>query len=72
MVVSRKFQLVKEDLIKVLKGAGLAGLSAIALYVADWLQTIDLGTVWYSPILIALIPVIANLIRKFVTENKYK
>ena len=72
MVVSPRFKLVKEDLIKVGTGAGLAALSAVALYFADYIQTIDLGTNWYAPIVIALIPVFANLLRKFATENKYK
>lgn len=72
MVVSPRFQLVKEDLIKVLKGAGLAALTAVALYVADYLQTIDLGGNWYTPLLIASVSVFANILRKFATENKYK
>lgn len=72
MVVSPRFKLVKEDLIKVARGAALAALSAISLYIADYMQTIELGEGWYTPIIVALIPVFANLLRKFATENKYK
>ena len=72
MVVSPRFKLVKEDLIKVGTGAGLAALTAVALYFADYIEHIDLGGDWYTPILIASISVFANLLRKFATENKYK
>lgn len=70
-VVSPKWTLTKEDLLKVGKGAGLSALAAVALYAADALQTLDLNGSWWAPIAISLIPVAANALRKWASESVY-
>jgi len=69
--ISRKGQLIKQDWIKIGKGALLAGLVPATLYLLDWLQTIDFGNAWWAPIAAGLVPVIVNTVRKYVKESRY-
>ena len=70
-VISHKYSLNKQDLIKVAKGAGLAATGAIAAYLAQALGQIDFGNAWWSPMAIAFVPVVVNILRKWANTNEY-
>jgi len=55
----------KETIIKILKGALIAGTGTAALYILDALGKIDFGSA-VTPIVAALIPVIVNTIKEWM------
>lgn len=54
----------KVTLLKILKGALIAGTGAAALYVLDWIGTIDVGV--FTPIIAAMVPTLVNMIREWM------
>lgn len=61
---SQKFTLNKEDFKKVLIGAGIALLGALATYLQDTIPSIDFGV--YTPVVVAINSILVNAIRKFI------
>ena len=62
-----KIGLTKENLKKVMKGAGLAGASAALVYLGSAIGLLSLGP--FAPIIVAIISVLLNYIRKLKEEN---
>ena len=52
-----------ETLQKVGKGALIAGGSAVAIYLLQWIMTVDLGA--YTPMAVAVAGIVINAIREF-------
>jgi len=65
---SKKYELNKEDMTKVGKGALIAGAGAILVYLAEVIPGIDFGV--YTPIAVAIFGIGANLVRKWIINNK--
>ena len=65
--MSKKYNLNKEDAIKIAKGAGIAVGAALLTYAADIIPGIDFGV--YSPMIVALSGILINAGRKLI-ENK--
>ena len=57
-------QFDKKSLIKIGKGALIAGTGAIALYLIDWFSKLDLGT--FTPLVAAIVPIAVNAIKEFI------
>lgn len=55
----------REDILKVLKGAGIAAAGAVLTYVTQWVSGADFGS--YTPMIVAGWSVVANALRKLVT-----
>ena len=53
----------KETLIKIGKGAGIAGGAAILTYVANNLAELDLGI--YTGVVVAVLSILINLIKEY-------
>ena len=53
---------------KVAAGAGVAVAGALLTYVSGWIVKVDFGT--YTPIVMTVWTVIANLARKWVSDNE--
>ena len=53
----------KETLIKIAKGAGIAGGAAVALYVLQWLTTVDFGP--YTAAAVAIISILINVVKEW-------
>jgi hypothetical protein len=75
MIKSPKFMLVSEDLKSIFRGAVVAVGGALAVYLIDNMSTI-IGSFqipdYYLPIITAFSGVIVNILRKYLTETKYK
>lgn len=61
-----KFTFTKENLIKILKGAGIAIGGALLAYLAQYISETDFG-VW-TPIVVALGGILINAAREFLKE----
>lgn len=70
VITSKKNQLIKEDYKKILKGAAIACAGALATFALEVVPGIDFGQ--WTPIVVALNSVIANMVLKFVQINQYK
>jgi hypothetical protein len=64
-VESKKFALNKNDVIKILKGAGIAALGAGATYLFANVAQMDFGQ--YTPFVAAMAAIILNLLRKWIS-----
>lgn len=64
---SKAFSLNYDDIIKVSKGAALAGMGAAITYLAEWASGTDFGE--WTPIVVAAAAVAVNLFRKWVADN---
>lgn len=60
--------LSKEAWVKVGKGALVAGAGAVMTYLATWASGQDFGAA--TPVIMAALSVVANIIRKYATEAK--
>ena len=69
MVISAKNKLIKADLMKIAKGAGIAAAGAIATVLLEMIPNVDFGA--YTVMIVALNSVICNTILKFATATKY-
>jgi hypothetical protein len=67
--ISKRFSLVSEDKKKILTGALVAAAGAFITFVADAIPSVDFGQ--YTPFVVALVSVLVNAFRKWVSENKY-
>lgn len=61
---SKQWSLNNIDYKKILVGAGIALLGALATYLQDTIPGLDFGV--YTPIIVAINSVIVNAIRKFI------
>lgn len=66
---SKQFNLNNVDYKKILTGAGIALLGALATYLQDTIPGVDFGL--YTPVIVALNSIIVNAIRKFITSSVY-
>lgn len=67
--LSPRGELMKQDMIKIGKGALVAGGGAFAYYVLQGLTQVDYGE--FTPIVVAVLAVLINAVRKYITETKY-
>lgn len=61
--IKNKFDRI--TLIKIGKGALIAGCGTVGLYILGWLGTVNYGSQW-TPIITALIPILVNAIREYM------
>lgn len=54
----------KEDIIKILKGSGVAGIGAALTYLTQWASGSDFGM--WTPLIVAALSILANVLRKSV------
>lgn len=64
---SKKYQLNREDGLKIAKGASIALGGALIVYVAEILPQIEFGS--YTPLVVALGGVIINFLRKWLKNQ---
>lgn len=64
---SNRFQLSSYDWRKIFIGLGVALAGAALTYVSQVITTIDFGS--WTPIVVAGFSVLANVIRKWISEN---
>lgn len=64
---SKKYELNKEDGLKIAKGAGIAIGSALVVYLTDIIPNIDWGV--YGPVMVAVSGVLLNAVRKWLASN---
>ena len=57
----------KEDLLKVLKGAGIAAAGAVLTYLSQWISGADFGA--YTPMVVALWGILVNFLRKLLAPS---
>jgi len=63
---SPKFSIDKVGLIKVVKGAGIAGAGAILVYLAEAIPGLDFGEA--TPIVVGISAIVINFVRKFIMK----
>lgn len=68
-VTSVKWQLIKQDLPGVLKGALIAGVGAGLTYLLGWVNSLDFGALEIT--VTAGLAVLTNIVRKWFTVNEY-
>jgi len=64
-MAQQKYKFDKETLIKIGKGALIAGTGTAALYVLGALDKIDFGNA-VTPIVGALVPILVNMVREWM------
>ena len=69
VTTSARFNLIKPDLLKIVKGAGVAAAGAVATVLLQMIPGIDFGP--YTVVVVALNSIICNAVLKFVSVNKY-
>lgn len=69
-IVSPKFRLIKEDMLKVGKGALIATSGALLTYALQVIPTVDFGQ--YTPIVVALASILINAGLKYFQSNEYR
>jgi len=57
----------QETIIKIVKGAGIAASGAVALYLLDFVGTLEVGTL--TPIIAAIVPILVNAIKEYMRES---
>ena len=69
MAVSKRFKLNRADIVKLLKGSGIAAAGAVLAIVADRMEWIEWSSqpAW-GPVLGAALAAAVNALRKFVGE----
>jgi len=70
VVISERGKLIGQDLAKVGGGALIAGAGAALFYSLEALPGVDFGERW-TPIVVPLLAVLANFIRKWWNRNYY-
>lgn len=68
-MISPQHRIIGEDIQKILIGASVAGVGAFLTYALEMLPNVDYGS--YTPVVVALLSVIANIVRKYFTTTKY-
>ncbi len=69
-MAAKKYSLDKENLIKIAKGALIAGAGAAALYLLSILGALEVGNPITASFVAWLVPVATNAIREFLKDNK--
>jgi hypothetical protein len=67
---SKMFSLIKLDWKKIGIGAGVAVGGALLTYIAELVPTIDFWD--WTPLVVALLGVLVNIGRKYLSETIYK
>jgi len=70
-IISDQWQLIKVDIISILKGAAVNLAGALLIFIADYLENFDWGVAWWVPFATALAAVLVNIIRKYVNRTVY-
>jgi hypothetical protein len=68
--MSNFLSLNKEDFKRIGMGAAVAVTGALLTYLSQVITTIDFGA--YTPIIMAVWSVVANIVRKWLTNNEGK
>jgi hypothetical protein len=68
-VFSKNWELIKQDLIRIAIGTGVALLGALATYLEDTIPGIDFGQ--WTVVIVALNSILVNTIRKFIVSSIY-
>jgi len=63
--MQKRNQLDKETLVKIIKGAGIAGGAVALLYVLEALATLDFGT--NTAIVVGILSILINAVKEFVS-----
>lgn len=66
--MSKRFNLNKEDLGKIATGALIAIIGALLTYITETIGQVELGD--YTPIVVAVWSIVANIARKYLLETK--
>jgi hypothetical protein len=66
--MSKRFSLNKEDGKKILVGALMAIIGALLTYITETIGQVELGD--YTPTVVAVWSIIANIARKYLLESK--
>ena len=69
-VVSKKFNVIRNDVEKILVGAVVAGLGAFFTVLLDQLPNVDWDS--FTPLVVAILSILTNIVRKWFNETKYK
>lgn len=64
---SKRFQLNSTDVKKILVGLGVALAGAALTYISSVITSVDFGS--WTPIVVAAFSVVANVVRKWISEN---
>jgi len=67
--ISPKYKLTKDDLRSIGIGLVVALAGAFVTYITEIIAHIDFGE--WTPVVVTLNSVLANAIRKFISENQY-
>lgn len=62
------FSFDKASLVKILKGALIAGGAVALLYILQWAITVDFGA--YTPLAVAVLSVLINAVKEFIAGKK--
>ena len=68
-VMSERFNFTREDIVSILIGASIAGGGAFATYLLEGLAQLDFGE--WTPMVVALLSVLINAVRKWIAESSY-
>ena len=68
-MISKQYNLIKQDLIKVGKGALIAGTGVACTYILENVGNINFGD--FTPIVVGFISILTNTLLKFVNKTKY-
>lgn len=66
--MSKKLKISKTDLVKVGKGALIAGAGAVLTYLTSAITTLDFGE--YTPLVVAGFGILVNLLRKLIPRTE--
>jgi len=58
----------KDDIISIIKGAGIAGVGAALTVLTQWATSTDFGA--WTPLIVAGLSILANVVRKASTGGK--
>lgn len=67
MKKSKKYELNKEDLVKIGKGAGIALAGCLLTYLTEIIGDVDFGE--FTSMVTALWSVVVNFVSKFLKDN---
>lgn len=66
--MSKKLKISKTDLVKVGKGALIAGAGAVLTYLTSAITTLDFGE--YTPLVVAGFGILVNFLRKLIPRTE--
>jgi hypothetical protein len=68
-MISKQYNLIKQDLMKIGKGALIAGTGVACTYILENIGKINFGD--WTPIAVGIISILTNALLKFVNKTKY-